>query len=191
MEILVPHHPRRPIRPGSAMESSLRGRRLFVHNGRYYSAPGFVSFCFLENEKRTYDAAHRIVSVDYAATLETSRNYVDPAIALPKEWADEYRYDAKGRLTGWTRTRAGGEARVHGGRRADPGGRRPRPRPAGAAVIICPRSATRNSAWRWPSAPAPRSCTTATPRPPIGSARCGPGSRPRHPRAPPAPGEKR
>ena len=35
---------------------------------------------------------------------EASKNYVDPAIDLPKAWRDEYHYGNDGQLTGWTRT---------------------------------------------------------------------------------------
>lgn len=66
VELLVDYHERMPIRPGSAMESNRVDIGAFVHNGKYYSAPGFVCFYSLDNESRTYDAAGRIVEVDYA-----------------------------------------------------------------------------------------------------------------------------
>ena len=31
------------------------------------------------------------------------RNYVDSRLSVPREWRDVYRYDKKGRITGWTR----------------------------------------------------------------------------------------
>src|SRR5262249_13943130 len=37
----------------------------FVHNGTYYSAPGFVTFFFLDNETRTYDAQGRPHEIAY------------------------------------------------------------------------------------------------------------------------------
>ena len=103
VELLVPYHERRPIQPGSAMEGNRVDIGAFVNNGKYYSAPGFVTFFYLDNEKRVYNAGNQIVSVQYSGG-ETTGNYVDPMIDLPKDWRDEYQYNAKGRLLGWTRT---------------------------------------------------------------------------------------
>ncbi len=69
------------------------------------SAPSFVSFRSLGNERRTYDAQGRIVKVDYTQTPETFV-YEDPALSASKNWSDTYHYDAAGNCTGWTRTRA-------------------------------------------------------------------------------------
>lgn len=66
VELLVPYHPRRPIAKGAAMQSNRVDIGAFVSNGTYYSAPGFVSIFFLDNEARTYDARGRILEVDYA-----------------------------------------------------------------------------------------------------------------------------
>lgn len=65
VELLVPYHARRPIRPGSAMESSRVDIGAFVHNGAYYSAPAFVCLYSLADEARTYDAKGRIIDVGY------------------------------------------------------------------------------------------------------------------------------
>src|SRR5262249_3375063 len=37
----------------------------FVHNGTYYSAPGFVTFSYLDNESRTYDDRGRLLERGY------------------------------------------------------------------------------------------------------------------------------
>ena len=103
-EITAAYHARRPIAPGSTIESCRVDIGCFAHNGVYYSAPGFISFNFLDNEKRVYDAQERIRVMDYADP-QVSRNYVDPAIDLPKRWRDEYHEDARGQMIGWTRWR--------------------------------------------------------------------------------------
>jgi hypothetical protein len=64
-EIVVPYHERRPILPGSAMESNRVDIGVFVHNGKYYSAPGFVTFLFPDDEARTYDEKGRVIEVGY------------------------------------------------------------------------------------------------------------------------------
>ncbi len=104
VELEVDHHPRRPIAPGSDMESNRIDIGLFVHNGHHYSPPAFVSLLYLDNEKREYDAQHRIRAVDYTHP-ETRDNYVDPAIDARKDWRDEFHYDDKGKLLDWTRRR--------------------------------------------------------------------------------------
>src|SRR5205823_7180659 len=38
-EIVVPYHPRRPIAPGSPLESNRVDIGVFVNNGTHYSAP--------------------------------------------------------------------------------------------------------------------------------------------------------
>jgi hypothetical protein len=80
----------------------------FVHNGVHFSAPAFVTFFYLDNERRVYDGEHRIQVVDYADP-EVSKRYVDPLLDARKDWRDEYHYGAGGKLTGWTRIR--GDAR--------------------------------------------------------------------------------
>lgn len=100
----VDYHPRRPIAPGSDMESSRVDLGLFVHNGHHYSPPAFVSLLYLDHEKREYDEQRRIRAVDYAAAA-TKDNYVDPAIDCRRDWRDEFQYDVAGRLLGWTRRR--------------------------------------------------------------------------------------
>ncbi|MGM0485702.1 MAG: TPR end-of-group domain-containing protein [Planctomycetota bacterium] len=103
-ELLVSYHPRRPIAPGAKMESNRVDIGCFVHNGQYYSAPGFICFHYLNNEKRVYDDKNRILVVDYTDP-EYKDNYVDPLLDYRKDWRDEYHYDEQGNRSGWTRIR--------------------------------------------------------------------------------------
>jgi hypothetical protein len=66
-EIRVAYHERRKVNPASPMESNRVDVGAFVHNGAYYSAPGFVSFFSLDNEARTYDANGRLLEIGYGA----------------------------------------------------------------------------------------------------------------------------
>jgi len=106
-ELIVPYHERRSVTPGSAIESSRVDIGVFTHNGVHYSAPAFVSFLYLDNERRVYDDEKRIRVVDYTDP-KLSKRYVDPVIDLPKDWRDEYHYEAEGDLAGWTRIRGSG-----------------------------------------------------------------------------------
>lgn len=72
------------------------------------SAPVFVSFRHLANERRQYDAAGRLLAVDYTVPKDGYR-YEDPLISAFKNWRDVYLYDDANRLLGWTRTRLGQE----------------------------------------------------------------------------------
>ena len=67
-EIAVAWHERRPIAAGSAMESNRVDIGLFVHNGKHYSAPGFVTFYYPDDEARTYDRNDRLVEIGYNAS---------------------------------------------------------------------------------------------------------------------------
>ncbi|MEI6970118.1 MAG: hypothetical protein WCL44_01255 [bacterium] len=104
VEILIPYHKRRPIEPGSAIETCRVDIGAFVHNGVYYSAPAFLSLYYLDSETRIYTPDNRIASVEYKSPGRGG-NYADPMIDLPKDWIDQYHYDKGGRLTGWTRSR--------------------------------------------------------------------------------------
>lgn len=103
-EIVVPYHARRAVNPDSPMHSNRVDIGVFVHNGKYYSAPGFVSFFTLDNEQRSYNEKNQIQSVQYTDHV-AGGNYSDPLIALTKNWRDEYQYDEAGQLAGWTRHR--------------------------------------------------------------------------------------
>ena len=102
VEITIPWHERRPVLPGSAMESNRVDIGLFAGNADHWSAPAFFSVYFPDNQKRVYDDRDRILSIDYSLG-----NYVDPLIDTPREWQDKYRYEDNGSLLGWTRYRKG------------------------------------------------------------------------------------
>jgi hypothetical protein len=76
-EIIVAYHERRPIAPGSPMESNRVDIGVFAHNGSYYSAPGFITFYSLDCEGRTYDEKGRPVEIGYGMG-ETEWKLTDP-----------------------------------------------------------------------------------------------------------------
>ncbi|MEX2672255.1 MAG: hypothetical protein WD294_09115 [Phycisphaeraceae bacterium] len=108
-EIEVPYHGRGRVSRRSDISSHRVDIGVFAHNGHHYSAPAFVSIYFLPDQRRSYENG-RIQRIDYADSL-VGRRYSDPALALPKDWADEYFYDGNGRLLGWTRVRGEQRAR--------------------------------------------------------------------------------
>ena len=110
VEIKVQYHTRRPLAPGSNMESNRVDIGVFAQNEHHYSAPAFLSLTYLDNQKRAYDSAQRIQMVDYADPV-VSKNYVDPLLDFKKNWRDDYHYDTAGTLLGWTRSR--GEKQEH------------------------------------------------------------------------------
>lgn len=101
-ELVIPYHHRRPIAPGAAIESNRVDIGVFVHNGKYYSAPAFVSVHYLDNEQRVYGEDGRILSITYEDPTADG-NYIDPVLATACQWRDEYQYDDQGHLVGWTR----------------------------------------------------------------------------------------
>ena len=62
-EISVDWQVRRPVEPGSALESNRVDVGLFVHNGAYFSAPGFVTWFFPDDQARTYAADGRPLEI--------------------------------------------------------------------------------------------------------------------------------
>ncbi len=61
VELLVPYHGRRPVADAPfPIESSRVDIGAFVHNGTHWSAPGFVTFFYLDNESRHYDEQGRL-----------------------------------------------------------------------------------------------------------------------------------
>jgi len=73
-----------------------------------YSAPSFVSFCFLSNERRTYADDGRILCVDYT---RHQAGYTDPLMSYTRNWKDRYLYDDRSNLIGWVRSRGLDEER--------------------------------------------------------------------------------
>jgi len=102
VEVAIPWHERRPVLPGSKMESNRVDVGLFVSNGEHWSAPAFFSVYFPDNQKRIYDADGQILSIDYSLD-----NYVDPFLDTPRKWVDKYKYDQNGSCAGWTRFHKG------------------------------------------------------------------------------------
>jgi hypothetical protein len=64
-EILVQYPERRPIQPGSALESNRIEVGVFVNNGAYTSVPGFITWFSLDTEGRTYDDWGRLLEIGY------------------------------------------------------------------------------------------------------------------------------
>ncbi|MGL4550315.1 MAG: hypothetical protein ACRC33_03935 [Gemmataceae bacterium] len=52
-EVLLKHHPRRPVAPGSAVGSNRIDIGLFADNGKSVSAPAFFTYFLLDDEERT------------------------------------------------------------------------------------------------------------------------------------------
>jgi len=67
-EIDVPYHERRPVAEGARLDSNRVDIGVFADNGAYCSAPAFVTYCFLDNEIRTYDAEGRVLEIKYGAS---------------------------------------------------------------------------------------------------------------------------
>jgi hypothetical protein len=85
-EIEVSYHERRPIAPGSPLDSSGVDVGVFAHNGAHPSAPAFVTWCSLDCEARTYDDG-RPVEIGYGMG-ETELKVTDPAALLSALAAD-------------------------------------------------------------------------------------------------------
>ncbi len=64
-EIVVPYHPRRPVAPGSPLESNRVDIGVFVHNGVWFSAPAFLTFFSLDSEARTYAEDGRVLEIGH------------------------------------------------------------------------------------------------------------------------------
>ncbi|MEM9010043.1 MAG: hypothetical protein AAGE18_02370 [Pseudomonadota bacterium] len=92
---------RRDQLPGDRVDIAV-----FADNGAELSAPAILSLLFPGNQRRAYDSASRVLSVDY--TAPPPRGYVDPLVFPARDWTDVYSYDAA-ELIGWTRQRDGAE----------------------------------------------------------------------------------
>lgn len=79
---------------------------VFADNGKELSAPSFINILYPRNQTRIYDSANRLLSLSHRASKGV---YVDPQIFPKRDWQDDYKYDAKGNLTGWIRTRHSGK----------------------------------------------------------------------------------
>jgi hypothetical protein len=65
VELLVPYNERWTAESPVKIETNRVDIGAFVHNGTYYSAPGFVTFFSLDDEARTYDATGRLLEIGY------------------------------------------------------------------------------------------------------------------------------
>ncbi len=79
---------------------------VFASNGKYISAPAFVTFFYPGDQKRSYDPNGRIRCIDYDDPTFRKR-YVDPVLFPSRDWRDCYDYDDAGRLLGWNRVAGG------------------------------------------------------------------------------------
>ena len=103
VEITVSYQEQHPVFEGEKRLSNRIEIGAFVNNGKYYSAPAFVTFFTLNNEERTYDATGNLEQVVYKGGTDKGP-YVDPMIDAPKSWTDVYDYDDDGQVIGWTRS---------------------------------------------------------------------------------------
>ena len=88
-EITAGWHPRRPVAEGSPMESNRVDIGVFAHNGKYYSAPGLVTFFYLDDEARTYGDDGRALEIGYGlGTTDVSVPDWKALLSLLKPEAD-------------------------------------------------------------------------------------------------------
>lgn len=110
VELSIGWHERRPVPGRPELTTDRIDIAVFADNGRELSAPAFISIVFPADQLREFqvlpDGSRRIASVDYA-DAERRKRYVDPRLFVRRDWRDQYRYDASGNLTGWTRTQKG------------------------------------------------------------------------------------
>ena len=66
-EITIPYFNRFPVAEIPGLETNRVDIGIFVHNGKWYSSPTFLTFHTLDSESRTYDANGRIVDIGYGA----------------------------------------------------------------------------------------------------------------------------
>jgi len=102
-EIRIAYHTRRRFDgAGPPIESDRVDIGVFAHNGSEWSCPAFVTTYFPRGERRSYDADGRLLLLDGTGPDEAF-GYVDPLVDGRRVWRDEFRYDERGALTGWTR----------------------------------------------------------------------------------------
>ena len=66
-EVVIGWHERRPVTEGDPLESNRVDIGVFAHNGKYYSAPAFVTILALDDEARTYADDGRVLEIGYGA----------------------------------------------------------------------------------------------------------------------------
>ena len=104
VELVVQWHERFPSASDPKLETNRVEIAAFAHNGHYYSAPGFVTICCLDDEERKFGEQGRLESITYRSPAQGG-NYADPLIHTLRDWRDDYHYDSAGKLVGWTRVR--------------------------------------------------------------------------------------
>lgn len=102
VEIEVDYHPETVI-PGSTRLTNLVSVGAFVHNGHYYSAPGFVTSYTLPSEQRSYDTeSGRLLETSYQT--RPVLQLLPEIDGVPQGWSkDVFHYNNQGQLNGWTR----------------------------------------------------------------------------------------
>lgn len=95
--------------PAPAFPAPIRSRRVeigvFADDGENFSPPCFITFSFLPNENRRYDAEGRILETDY----HFEGAFTDITLSSEKPWRDLYHYHKDGEPDGWTREEEGRE----------------------------------------------------------------------------------
>jgi len=72
VELVVPHHDRFLNASPTPIETDRVDIGVFVHNGVYWSAPGFITFHHLDDEARTYGPDGKLIEVAYGAGAATT-----------------------------------------------------------------------------------------------------------------------
>lgn len=108
VEIEIDYHPETVIE-GTTIKTNVVSVGAFVHNGVYYSAPGFVTSYTMPSEVRNYDqASGRLLDVSYID--RTAQELMPNINGYPQGWEkDVFHYDGDGKLSGWTRTDQGAD----------------------------------------------------------------------------------
>ena len=104
VEISVDYHTP-PFETPFGVRSSRVDVICIADNGDHYSAPAFVTWYFPPNELRSYNSKRLPIVIDYSAF---ATNYADLNVAPPKNFSDEFLYDAGGAPNGRVRTYADG-----------------------------------------------------------------------------------
>jgi hypothetical protein len=103
--IEVMHHT--PFKTTVSQGSSISTMRVdigfFAGEPENLSLPAILSIYFPGNERRSYDAQGRLLSIDYR---RSTTPYTDPLLSIKRDWQDVFKHDRTGRIIGWQRFRA-------------------------------------------------------------------------------------
>ncbi len=102
VEIEIDYHNETVI-PDSTRTTNMVAVGAFVHNGYYYSAPGFVSSYTSPVEMRTYEQqSGRLLEINYQT--RPVLQLLPEIDGYPQSWSkDVFHYGQDSRLSGWTR----------------------------------------------------------------------------------------